>query len=229
MSKPTIYILNTTILTTPGLTYDSHVIGVTEARSMLGLVVSPSDYETDKAAGLTPIHVTTVGERPRIVSAVGHQATADIASTVLGMAVALNREPANMQAGDKAICIKLRGRPPEGTILSREQVEAIGYDLVLLEARDPAQRRAAIRLLEDCASLLCHADDAAAVELEQTPGSRRKGNAPMQVHFIVRRPLVHGGGYVEVTQDWGTDDWAIRELTADEARNSYAAIQTIRS
>lgn len=67
------------------------------------------------------------------VSAVGHQATAQALSELLGINVPMNRIQAAMQTGDKAVCFKLRGRLPEGVILDRAGVEAIGYDLVLME------------------------------------------------------------------------------------------------
>lgn len=161
------YVLNTTILTTPGLCYDSRIITVEEARRY-------------------------VAHRP-MVSAVGHAATAAIASTLLGVDVPESRAAIAMAVGDIAVCVKLRGRPLEGVILTREEVEGIGYDLVLLEARDPASRQAFITTMMDVAALLSYADDASPEGAEQAPASRRRGHYPMQQHFVVRRPEAYGG------------------------------------
>lgn len=65
-------------------------------------------------------------------SAIGHQVTADILSELFGFNVPMNRVAFEQQAGDIAIVFKLRGRPEEGKILTREEVDAIGYDFGLL-------------------------------------------------------------------------------------------------
>jgi hypothetical protein len=36
-------------------------------------------------------------------------------------------------AGDRFVCIKLRGRFPEGVLLNEEQIEQIGYEWMRLE------------------------------------------------------------------------------------------------
>lgn len=67
-----------------------------------------------------------------ILSAVGHQATADILTELLHHPVPVNRIEYRQEPGDVAIVFKLRGRAPEGKILSRDEVEAIGYDFGLI-------------------------------------------------------------------------------------------------
>ena len=66
MSK--IYILNTTIITTPGLTYTSRVIGICEAKSLLGVDATDSDRTSDRAAGLHIVTHIPVGPRPAVAS-----------------------------------------------------------------------------------------------------------------------------------------------------------------
>jgi hypothetical protein len=73
--------------------------------------------------------------------------------------------------------------------------------------------------MDDIAALLCYADDSGA--LEQPYGTRRRGRWPMQVHYIMRRPEAHGGGYVRVTQEWGTDDWAWTDIGVSDAAREY--------
>ena len=68
-----------------------------------------------------------------IISAVGHQSTADILTTLLGREIPVNRIDFRQEREQAAIVFKLRGRPPEGAILSAEEVEAIGYDLKILD------------------------------------------------------------------------------------------------
>lgn len=197
-----LYILNTTILTTPGLSYDSEVITAERAQRYVQNSWAVPRYPSDVDPAVVPY-----------VSGVGHESTAAIASTILGVPVPMSRTAIAMRSGDIAICIKLRGRPPEGTILSREQVEAIGYDLVLLTARDPADRHQWADKMMRVAALLCSRDDGG--EGEQQPGTRRPGKYPMQAHFVVR---LETGEYRSVTQEWGTDAWDVREISAEQAK-----------
>lgn len=105
-----LYIFNTTIAPTSNLTYHVKTITAEHARCLV------KDSE--------------------VTSAIGHDAAAAIASVLLDRPIAVNRINAQMSAGDSAICIKLRGRAPEGVILTAEQVEAVGYDIVLMTACD---------------------------------------------------------------------------------------------
>jgi hypothetical protein len=93
-------ILNTTIATTDG-SYLVETIGTEEA---IGLV---ADRELD--------------------SAVGHEATAQMMTTVLGVHIPMNRQQLEQQVGQECLVFKLNGRAPEGVILSREEVEKIGF------------------------------------------------------------------------------------------------------
>lgn len=69
-------------------------------------------------------------------SAIGHQATADILTELLGEwlggPVPVNRIEYQQNVGDVALVLKLKGRAPEGAILTREQLEAIGYEFKIL-------------------------------------------------------------------------------------------------
>ena len=70
-----------------------------------------------------------VAEATTVASAIGHQATAEAASLLLGMEVPVNRVQYKQAQGDIALCLKLRGRLPEGVVLSSvEEMEEIGYD-----------------------------------------------------------------------------------------------------
>jgi hypothetical protein len=231
----TVYLLNTTILTTPGLTFESRYIGLVEAKSRLGVEPSAADRDADLSAGRIPTHIVWSHPPPDVVSAIGHQATAELASALLGLPVSVSGDAVAMVAGDTAVCVKLRGRPPEGAILSRVEVEAIGYDLVLLSALDPERLSVGRALLEQALELLAFPDDTVGLELEPGPeglaahtvalatgaqrvGTRRQGRYPGLAHYIVRCQE----GYYDVFQEFGTGAWYVTELPEPEAIARYA-------
>jgi hypothetical protein len=67
------------------------------------------------------------------ISAVGHESSAAAMSAALGIPVAANRLTVQPVPGDQFLCMRLHGRPPEGVVLDREQLEQIGYSWALLE------------------------------------------------------------------------------------------------
>ena len=98
-------ILNTSILTTVG-TYELQDITLQEAQQLV--------------------------QNNEILSAVGHQSTADILTTLLGTTIPMNRIMFEQQEGQKALVFKLLGRPEEGKILTQQEIEEIGYKFQLL-------------------------------------------------------------------------------------------------
>ena len=98
-------ILNTSILTTVG-TYELQDITLREAQQLV--------------------------QNNEILSAVGHQSTADILTTLLGTTVPMNRIMFEQQEGQKALIFKLLSRPEEGKILTQQEIEQIGYKFQLL-------------------------------------------------------------------------------------------------
>lgn len=67
------------------------------------------------------------------VSAIGHESTAKIISELMGMDIPMNRINFTQKVGQKAVVFKLNRRPEEGAVLSREQVESVGYSFKLME------------------------------------------------------------------------------------------------
>lgn len=63
----------------------------------------------------------------RWTSAVGHDSTAEVVTILTGVPVKMNRITIELKIGDSAIVFKLNSRPPEGAILSREELEKIGF------------------------------------------------------------------------------------------------------
>ena len=103
-------LLNTTIATTDG-TYVIKTISLEEAIALV------QDNEID--------------------SAIGHESTAQIMTILLGVAIPVNRQPFEQQEGQKALVFKLNGRPPEGKILSLQEIEAIGFTWKVMERVAP--------------------------------------------------------------------------------------------
>lgn len=67
-----------------------------------------------------------------IESFVSHQETADFLTSLLNFAVIFNRTDYEQALEDLALVFKLRGRVPEKSILTREEMEAMGYDFGVL-------------------------------------------------------------------------------------------------
>lgn len=71
--------------------------------------------------------------RDMVASHVGHQATAQCLTTLLGVDVPMSREPLTQEVGQIALVFKLNGRLEEGRIIqSVQELEAIGYALGIL-------------------------------------------------------------------------------------------------
>lgn len=67
------------------------------------------------------------------VSAVGHEASAQVLSDILGAPVEMNRIQYVQAVGQKAIALVLEIRPAEGEVLSAAEMRAIGFCLKLME------------------------------------------------------------------------------------------------
>ena len=61
------------------------------------------------------------------ISYVGHPATCEILSTLLGVEIPMNRGQFSQRVGQKALIFKLNGRPAPGVELSKEELEEIGF------------------------------------------------------------------------------------------------------
>ncbi len=70
--------------------------------------------------------------RGGFVSAVGHPASAQFLAAQLGVEVPLNRVAIERQPGDRAVVLRLKGRLPEGAVLTAEQMRDLPFELALL-------------------------------------------------------------------------------------------------
>jgi hypothetical protein len=66
-------------------------------------------------------------------SAIGHESTASLMETLLGIAVPINRIQVSPKLGDRFLCFKLKKRAPEGVILSIQELEELGYEWIVME------------------------------------------------------------------------------------------------
>jgi hypothetical protein len=103
---PALAILNTSILTSDGQ-YVMETITLDQAKQL-------------------------VKDADSIDSAVGHVSTAEILTTLLDINIDVNRQMFEQQVNQTALVFKLNGRPPEGVVLSRDEIEAIGYSFKTL-------------------------------------------------------------------------------------------------
>jgi len=69
----------------------------------------------------------------KFISAVGHQATAEMISGLLGVKVEVNRIQIFFEIGDKALAFVPRERLPEGKILSKEELLKIPLDIFFIQ------------------------------------------------------------------------------------------------
>ena len=105
----TIAILNTPILTGEG-TYKLSSITLEQAQKL----VNENDFD----------------------SYIGHLATSEILSILLGTEVPMNRQQFTQEIGQKAIIFKLNSRLQEGQVLTTiQEIESIGYTFQLLERK----------------------------------------------------------------------------------------------
>jgi len=63
----------------------------------------------------------------KIISAVGHKSTAQILTQLLGVEVKENRIEFSQEIGQICVVFKLNARIPEGKILTKEEIETVGY------------------------------------------------------------------------------------------------------
>lgn len=102
MSVP-VAVLNTAILTADG-DFTLQTISLEAAKA---LVASPAGF----------------------LSAIGHESTAQILTELLDVEIRMNRIEFVQQPQQVALVFKLNGRAPEGTILTAQEIERIGYSL----------------------------------------------------------------------------------------------------
>jgi len=94
-------LLNTTIATVDGV-FEVRTISLEQARELV--------------------------QSNELLSAIGHDSTAKIMTELLGVNVPMNRIQFEQEQGQTALVFKLKGRAPEGVVLTKEEIEEIGYE-----------------------------------------------------------------------------------------------------
>jgi hypothetical protein len=89
-----------------------------------------------RVSKITAVEAREIIQGRAFISAIGHEATAQIMGKTLGINCPVNRIHAQPSPHDKAISLKLNGRLPEGAILDEAALSAIGYELYLIEFYD---------------------------------------------------------------------------------------------
>ncbi len=110
MNKRTLTLLNTSILTSFGK-YSYDPVSLEQARQIV---------RDSQVRGET------------VQSAIGHQSTADLLTMLLEFPVPVNRMEFKQEVDDMALVFKPKQRIGEGKVLTREELEAIGYEFGLL-------------------------------------------------------------------------------------------------
>jgi hypothetical protein len=104
---------------------------------VLNTLIVPIDFSKHPQATVrfTRISVEEAREllKQQFVSAVGHEATANLLSKLLSTPIPANRVTVFMNPGDVGVHFFLRSRIPEGKVLSLEELEKLDYWLVKSE------------------------------------------------------------------------------------------------
>ena len=91
-------------------------------------VIPQGAYGAWEIAPVSLPEVQALVQQEVFISAVGHQSTAEVISSLLGQDIQPNRIQVRPDRGDRFLCFRLLARAPEGAVLDREQIEEIGHE-----------------------------------------------------------------------------------------------------
>lgn len=91
-----------------------------------------TNYGTFQFYPVSLIEAQKLVQENEVRSAVGHPATSEILTELLGVKIEVNRIEYSQEIGETALVFKLQKRAPEGKILSRDEIEEIGYGFGIL-------------------------------------------------------------------------------------------------
>lgn len=74
----------------------------------------------------------------RLVSALGHRGAAEALSLITGVEVTAPRTRVEQQIGQLAVVLQVDTRLPEGKVLTRKELDEVGYSLKKVTRLDPA-------------------------------------------------------------------------------------------
>jgi hypothetical protein len=104
---------------------------------VLNTLIIPVDFEKHPQVTIR-IRKATVEEVRQLlshgfISAIGHQATADLLTTLIGIEIPYNRVTIKAKPGDKLVHFVLRERIPEGRVLTLDELKLLPFDLAISE------------------------------------------------------------------------------------------------
>jgi hypothetical protein len=104
---------------------------------VLNALIIPVDFEKHPQVTIR-IRKATVEEVRQLlshgfISAIGHQATADLLTTLIGIEIPYNRVTIKAKPGDKLVHFVLRERIPEGRVLTLDELKLLPFDLAISE------------------------------------------------------------------------------------------------
>jgi hypothetical protein len=105
---------------------------------VLNTLIVPINFDRHPNAAIK-VRRVTVEEAKQLLatqpftSAVGHEATAQLLTKLLGVNIPFNRATIYMAPGDRALHFFLRTRLPEGRVLSEDELRSLDFWLVLSE------------------------------------------------------------------------------------------------
>jgi len=109
----TVYVLNTLVVP---VDFDKHA----------EVVVKLKRVSIEEAKRI----VETALKESKLVSAVGHQGTAQVLTQLLSVEIPFNRITVYFQPGDEGLHFFLKTRLPEGKVLTAEEVKTLEFWLV---------------------------------------------------------------------------------------------------
>lgn len=87
-----------------------------------------------KAKEITIQEAKELVTKEQFTSAIGHQATAELLSNILGINIPMNRISIKVTHGDKILAFMLKQRLAEGVVIkTADELQKIGYELWLFE------------------------------------------------------------------------------------------------
>ena len=103
---------------------------IANAFSINMLPLGEGEKATVTITRISPEFARQVAATTAFESAVGHEATAQLLTAVLGVTVPYNRVSITLSAGDTLIVAMPAVRLPEGKVLSIEELQQINFYLV---------------------------------------------------------------------------------------------------
>lgn len=86
-----------------------------------------------KVMETNPTEITAIAFQNIIVSAVGHEGTAQLLSQILGFQVPVNRVSIKLAPSDILIVFQLLTRLPEGRVLTADEIKQLQYKFYIVK------------------------------------------------------------------------------------------------